>query len=394
MLKNRQKILIAILLLIAMLGSSCYATEVQPSEDVMVTTATGEADNATNQENNENVVTAENNENVADTSKEPSLIEDDQYLFDKEININQYIDGNVYAIGTNITISGKVGGDVYALANNITLTKDCYIYGNLYAAANTITVEGITCDLYAIGQNLKIAETGVILRDLRSGSSDISLAGNVGRNVHLTSNNLSMEETAHIYGNLNYSTKEAIVVPEGTVDGQINYNEIKVQEVKKTNIAMDYALSFASTFLYTLIIFGLLVLAGSKFINKAYEVAKSKKLACFGIGLLAIICIPTIAFLFLISIIALPISLAVIAVYILLCSITLPLCAIVAAKALGEKVQALSKFNNLFALILTTLILWALTQLPVIGGIVSLLITIFGFGLFTKTIFKKENNEN
>ena len=397
MLKNKQKTFAVIFLIIALISTVCFATseEVAPiSADAEQAVTTTSQDDA-----NDQIVEETTEDEPVDTSAEtaePQLIESDLYLAGETLTVSDYIDGNVYAIAGDITVSGKIGGDLFILANNVNLTQDSYTYGNLYVCANQVTIDGIVCDLYACCSNLSIGESGIVLRDSRTSSANFSLAGNIGRNAFAQANSISMQDSAHIYGNFDYTAKEAIVVPSGSVDGSINYSELntKTNSADVKDIIIAYVMDFVYALVYTLVVFGLILLVAPKFTDKLHELTKTKWLASFGIGLLVLILVPVIAVLLVFTYIGTPLSFAIAALYLLVLSITFAITAISLSKLLANKVPALAKFHNIFALIIVTLVLWALTQIPFyVGTVVKLLITIFGLGIFILSIFKKEHKE-
>ena len=397
MLKKQTKLAVIIFLIIALCSTFCLATDgeavVTSLDDTTAVEDISTGDEATDEVTDEHV-----DEEISEDaeSTEPELIESDLYLAGDSITVSNYVDGNVYVMAENVTVSGKIGGDLFVLANTVTLTEDSYTYGNLYVCANEVKINGIVCDLYAFCNNLELGENGIVLRDSRTATKNISLNGNVGRNTFIETNTISMADTAHVYGNLNYAAKEAIVVPSGAVDGSIEYKEQTVftSNVDVKDVIYTYVLDFVYALVYTLVVFGLMLLVAPKFTIKLHEITKTKWLAALGIGALVTLLVPIIAILLVFTIIGTPLSFAVAGLYLLILSITFALTAIVLSKLLGDKVKALSKFNNVFALIIVTLVLWGLTQIPFyIGAVVKLLITVFGFGIFVLSVFKKENKE-
>lgn len=398
MFKKQTKLAVIIFLIIALCSTFCLATDGEAVVTSLDDTTTVENTSTENEATDE--VTDDHNdhsdEDVSENTEatEPNLIESDLYLAGNSITVSDYVDGNVYVMAENVTVSGKVGGDLFILANTVTLTEDSYTYGNLYVCANNVTINGIVCDLYALCNNLELGESGIILRDSRTATKNISLKGNVGRNTFIETDTISMADTAHVYGNLNYAAKEAIVVPSGAVDGSIEFKEQTVftSNADVKDVIFTYVLDFVYALVYTLVVFGLMLLVAPKFITKLHEITKTKWLASLGIGALVALLVPIIAVLLVFTVIGTPLSFAVAGLYLLVLSITFALTAIVLSKLLGDKVKALSKFNNVFALVIVTLVLWALTQIPFyVGTVIKLLITVFGFGIFVLSIFKKEN---
>lgn len=419
MLRNKRKVFAVIFLIIAIMSTTCLATDeavTTSTEEPVVTstdgtetegstandTVTDEAttsegetpadevtDDSGNAENTDDSTESENTDGTDSQVEEPVLIEDDLYKTGDDVTISDYIDGNVYVMGGKVTVSAKIGGDLFVFANELILTEDCYTYGNLYVLAPTITINGIVCDLYAVGTDLSIGATGIVLRDARTLASKTAIDGNIGRNAFVQTNTLSMADEAHIYGNLNYTADEAIVVPSGAVEGNIEFTNSVGANVG--DIIISYVWDFVYTLVYTLVIFGLLIFVAPKFTNNLYEFTKKKWLPALGIGLLVGVLIPIIAILLLFTGIGTQLSFALMALYLLVFSITFAITAVALSKLLADKFPVLGKFRGLFALLIVTLVLWGLTQIPFyVGFVISLLIAIFGLGLFVLSIFKKE----
>ena len=115
--------------------------------------------------------------------------------------------------------------------------------------------------------------------------------------------------------------------------------------------------------------------------KKATRIGKEKILPSLGFGILGIILIPIIAVLLMFTVVGMPISMALMALYGLLVLITFTVVTLTFANMLANKVKFFAKSKNLIGIILIALVLWALTLIPYVGIIVKLLITIYGFGI-------------
>ena len=383
MLKKKIKTITLIFTLIVLLTSLSFAT----TDEAVVTsledaTVISEGDIA--------------EENV-DGSEEyyQDLFSDDLYKIDENIEIDNLIDGNAYLLGSNVTVNGQIGGDLFVIAQNVNLTQESYIYGNLFIVADSITIDGIVCDLYSISNTLNINENGVVLRDMRSTSGNINLNGSIGRNTYIISGNLVVGETAVVYGNLNYETSEAITVPEGVVSGDINFSQAVVADT--SNTVTDYIISWVSTLLFTLTVFGLLLLIAPKFVAKAEEAIHKNALATLGIGALTwiiIIVVMTIALFLLISVVGSSLAFVTTLLCLIPLTIAKTLSIISISNLLGNKVKVFGKAHNLLAIILVSTIVWALGLIPFfVGTVISILVMLFGLGLFARSIFRGKNKE-
>ena len=390
MFKKTQKFFAILILMIVLMASTCFATEGEPvvtsetSDGAVVTSE----DTATEDEHN-------HEEEATTVTEEPELLEDDLYVIDNTVTVSDLIDGNAYVIGSDVTISGKIGGDLFLLADTVTLTSDSYIYGNLFVCANTVNVEGIVCDLYSMATNLTIAETGVVLRDIRAGSTTLNINGSIGRNTYVEAANLVLGETAHIYGDFNYTTKEAIQVPSGSVDGTINFSEATATNNSSTSV-LSYVMDCIYAIVYTLAVLGVMILVAPKFLNNLTNVVAKKTLPTFGIGILGLIIPVPVALLLMITGIGAPVAFALLAVWAFaVFALSFAVTTITIAKFIGSKVAILGKAHSILAVVLVAIVLWGLTQIPV--GVVQLILNLFiyafGLGCMLVSLFKRNKKE-
>lgn len=397
MFKKTQKMFAIILLMFMIIATTCYATDdtaVVTSETVTTPEESATTDTATNEEITDSTTEDETTDSTVDeTLSSEDLHEDDLYQFGDEISVANLVDGNAYLMGRNVTISGKIGGDLFVLADTITLTADSYIYGNLFVCANNIVIDGIVCDLYSISSNLSMSETGIVLRDMRATSSSITLNGSVGRNSHISSDSLTVGETAHIYGDLNYSSKEAIQVPSGSVDGSINYTELS--ESTNTNV-LSYIMNFVYTLIYTLAVLLIMILLAPNFLKKLKDVVSKKSLISFAVGIGVLVLPIPVSILLMLTVIGTPIAFSIIAIWaFLVFGLSFAITAIALGNLIGSKVAILGKAHNLLSIILITLVLWGLLQIPVflVQFILSTFISIFGLGYLFVTAFLNRKKE-
>lgn len=405
MVKKKLKALACIFTLVVLISSLSFATTESDIEPKTTENSTSEDTSIVSENPGENAITTSDEQNTTtnegtDTSDESyyqNLISDDLYKFEDTIEVSNLIDGNAYLFGKNVTISGQIGGDMFVVAQNLNLTQESYIYGNLFVIADNITIDGIVCDLYSASQKLEITENGIVLRDMRSVSGNINLNGNVGRNTYLNVGNLVVGEEAVIYGNLNYQTNKAITVPEGVVNGETNYTATVVADT--SNTVIDYVISWITTVLFTLMVFGLLLLFAGKFTVKAENAIHKNIFATLGLGILAwlVIAIALLASLFLlVTVVGAPLAFVLGLLCLVPLTIANTLSIIAIASLLGNKVKFFGKAHNLLAIILVSTVVWALALIPYYVGLaISTIVMLFGLGLFAQSIFtKKEKVEN
>ena len=407
MLKKNLKFILSLFIVFTLIGSTffSYATDVNVNTNEEETTNVNakETDPSSVSED-ENSVDSDENTSDENTTGEDSTTSDDTltddststttthdgdlYKMGGDIEITEAINGNAFISGNSVTVKGQIGGDLFVFANNLNI-DGAQIYGNVFAVSNNITLNGLIYDLYGICNTLNVPYNGTVYRDIKVMCNTATIDGVIGGNVYIKANQkLTLDADCMIYKDLNYSTPSEIEVKDGTVQGNVNYSS----SMFKSN-AIDYAMSFAYLIVFVLIVWLLMMFIAPKFMEKATRIGKEKILPSLGFGILGIILIPIIAVLLMFTVVGMPISMALMALYGLLVLITFTVVTLTFANMLANKVKFFAKSKNLIGIILIALVLWALTLIPYVGIIVKLLITIYGFGILMISIFNKKLNK-
>lgn len=389
MSKKSLKIVLILVTILSLISTFSLATEpdtastpVTTSEDAATTTQKVEGDGSTTQA----PITTDGTTTDTSTSNEAST-NHDLYLIENEVKIpdTETVNGNAFIIADTVTINGQIGGDLFVMATTLNIDGG-QIYGNVFAIAKNITLNGLIYDLYAMCDTLTMSYDGVAYRDLKVSCDNATINGVVGKDVNIDTKSLSLESDCLIYGDLNYSAPNEIEIAEGLVTGKVNYEKASLGS---NTTVMDYVVSLLTALVYTLVIWFLISKLAPKFYGKATEMKPKRLLLALLVGLVTLIVVPVVSMLLMVTVVGVPVALALLAIYALVISIAFALTSIVLATKVAAKVKALAKFNNIFAVIIVAIVLWALTLIPYAGGIVSFLITLCGLGMFVLA-FKKE----
>lgn len=116
------------------------------------------------------------------------------------VNETQSVDGDFYAAGGAVTISGGVDGDVYAAGGTVTVNGS--IEEDLVVSAGTVQVHGTVGD------------------DVRILGGELTLAGTIEGDVLVMGGVLRVLSTAHIEGDLLFLGGELTL--DGEVDGSVS----------------------------------------------------------------------------------------------------------------------------------------------------------------------------
>lgn len=401
MFRKVQKILWISLMLIMLMSVACYAEDIPEAETIELTSADEPSVIAAPPQEEKNAETEPatvDNATSAETTgnaEEEEMLSDDLYLIDSSINYTRTVDGNAYIMGNDITFGSMIGGDVYILGNNVTISNSAFIYGNLYVLANNLKLDGYVYggDLYVACSEFTMSSSSIVNRDIRITSNKASFSGAVGRNVYASAKQITMDDSTNILGDFNYSSPEAIQVPSGAVQGKINYDESKVN-TENSNPILGYLISLVQFVVLVLAIFGIVVLIAPKFLKKIENVEAKSILPSLGFGLIGLIVTIPVAILLLISVVATSVSFALISAWSLLAFIiATPIAIISIAGMLANKVEALKKAHNIIAVVIVSLVAWAVEFIPYVGGIISLLLLVYGLGLLITTVWKSRKEE-
>lgn len=400
MLKVKSKILLVVLLALVLISSCCFATD-----DLLVSTDDGEEPTViSGTPDLEDIsVIAENSD--ADSELVPENYEDlyanwtnsDLYTINSKVEVSNVVDGNAFIIGEEVTISGEIGGDLFVIANKLNI-EGGYVYSGLFAIANEININGVVYDLYALCNNLNLGSNGFVYRDMRLSASNINLEGKVRRNAYLSCNNLNFGENAEtvFYGDLTYSSSSEFSIPDNAVVGEITFNEITINKEEPVapsigNIILTKVLSLLKNLLLTFVIVVMLLWLTPKFVDRISNMKVGKSFACLGIGVAT-----PIAFVIAgIILVLLQIGSTVFVTASLLLALLFIIADAVACLFFGKLFAKLLKLEGNVKLVLMTLasslVLWLISLIPVVGLIVGLLVGFFGLGtIIVNVVCKKE----
>lgn len=387
MLKNKTKIIAFLLVLILAITSSfVYADNETSSEnDIALISDTSETKPVeTNVEN-----TVSTNETSKDSYKNS-----DVYLMGDNVTIDYVVDGNLFVMADTVTINSKIGGDAFIMAKTINVGDQAYIFSNLFAMADSIDIKGVVYDVYALAQNFTVSN-GYIYRDAKLCCNTININGTIGRNAFVSCSNINFNTDENdkgiIYGDLTYSTPSELSFDKNIVNGNVTYKAPKVSPEKSVREIVASYISDLGAFLAFVIIIWLVCLwLAPKFLNDTNKFVGKKTLNVLGTSLLTLIAVPIACIILLLLQLTAGISLLTVAIYILALIVAKSIFTIVANNYLCSKLN-INKNTGIFGmLIVSGVIVWVISELPYVGGIVSFIISVLGLGVLVSAILPKK----
>lgn len=346
-----------------------------------------------------------NSETVNADENDEDFKKSDVYLTGDNVTIDYIIDGNLFVVANHVTINSQVGGDAFICANTVTIGEDGYVFSNLFTFSRNVVIQGVVYDLYSASENTTI--NGYVYRDIRVGSNTVTLSGTIGRNAYIDCNNVEFvqntdtnheEETnetsqsAAINGNLKYSAKQEISIPEGIVTGEITYEK----EVFFEGNTFQKQIMSLGTFVATVIIIWLLCLwLTPKFIkNNASLLTTKKILPVIGFGILTpIVGILASILLFILGLTS-KIALLLIITLIILMMISTSIFIITINNIICKQFNIEKRIVIFGMLVACTIVLWLLNLIPVISSIIGFVTFVLGLGMIISSLVLKNKTED
>lgn len=366
-------------------------------------------DTAENQIVDENTTTQEEeistNEEQVTTNENSAISEEDfkqhdVYLTGDNITIDYVIDGNLFVFGNNVTINSQIGGDAFIFANTVTVSEQGYIFSNLFTIASTVNIQGVIYDLYALSDTTNI--TGYIYRDIKVSSNTLNIFGTIRRNAFVKSNTINFNQNTEnsegdatvstqgiINGNLQYTAKNEISIPDGVVTGEVKYTQ---SNVKNSNNIQNYLISLGTIIVTAILVWLVCLWIAPKFVKNTEIINKKNILPQIGLGILSPIVLILISFILLLIGITSSFGLLLFAILFILIGLSTSIFIIAINNLICNKLKIQKTIGIFGMLIVTTAILWLISLIPYVGGIVGILAVIIGFGIVVYNLIKRNKN--
>ncbi len=397
MLKNKFTIITVLTVIILALTVPFVRAEDEPTTDVQAN-----QDNAIMPISENPGEPADSSETQPNGSSETGTVADenmkksDVYLAGDNVTIDYIVDGNLFVFANHVTINAQIGGDAFICASSVTVGEQGYVFSNLFTFAKDVIVNGVVYDLYSASETTTI--NGYVYRDVRIGSNSVSILGTVGRNAYIDCNHLNFvqgtdENSKHgvINGNLDYSSKDEISIPEGVVSGQTNFEK---ETISNDNSIQDKIISLI-TFIVTVIAIWLICLwLAPKFLKNSPALLTSKKvLPVIGFGILTPIVAIILSVIFLVLGVTSTLTLLLIMALILLMAIGTSIFVITVNYIVCDKLKLEKTIQILGMLVASSVVLWLIGLIPVLGSIIEIIAVLLGLGIVVSNIVLKDKEQ-
>lgn len=335
---------------------------------------------------------------IADT--EADFKKSDVYLYGDNITVDYIVDGNLFVFANSVTINSQIGGDAFIFAKSVTVDKQGYIFSNLFVVSESVDIKGVVYDLYSASRNVNIS--GYIYRDIKVSTDSLNILGTIGRNAFVQCSNINftneennsnedkqslVTSSGRINGDLHYTSKNELNIPEEVVNGDINFTQITTTS---SNTASKYLSSIAKFVTTAVLIWLICLWLSPKFIKSCDMLLIKKPLPVIGIGLLTPFVLVFAFVLLLILNITSSLAFLILSLLLILIGISSSISVIAINNLICNKLKIEKTIIKLGILIITSIATWLICLIPFVGTIISLVFVITGIGLVVSNLVLKK----
>lgn len=298
----------------------------------------------------------------------------DAVLAAGSIEVYGRIGDDLRAVGGIIGVSGRVAGEALLAGSSVSLGPDSEIGGRAWIAGNDIVIGGRLHD------GLKIYGRKVLV------------LGEVAGPVDLAADQIEILGSARILGDVSYSSSHEIKIdPSAKITGQVVRTPGTFEFYRPKFEIPGWSVVFRPLLLIGLLAAGLLLIAlFPRFTQAAMQAIDVSPLKSLGLGTAIFFSLPPVILLLVITIIGIPIALALFALY----ATALLAGYLVLAIFVGGKLLRLARRPpahglgwRMGSLAAGLVLLWLVRHLPYVGSLLVLMALFAGVGAIVLQAF-------
>jgi len=292
------------------------------------------------------------------------------YAAGSMVNITGNVGHAVRVAGGQVFLSGTIEGDVIVAGGVVDILPNTVIKGDLYAGAGSIMVEG------------KVQGSVI------GGGGNVALLGEIGKDVKIDAEELTLGPQARIAGNLSYrATKEASLSEGAVVSGVTDFKMIERQE-RNMKFAKNKAFPIAAVasflFAFLLLNIGISFLGNYFFKQRVADITQSV-LSDFakqtGMGFVWLAVLPIACVILCVTIIGIPIGLFGFTLYVLVTGLAKVMAGIIlGAWIMKYFVKKRGWRVDWKAIVLGQVLITLALFVPIVGWIFAFVFTIAALG--------------
>jgi len=309
------------------------------------------------------------------------------------IVIEAPVAGDVLLAGGTLDVDGRVDGDVRAAGGRVIINAP--VAGDIAALGGVVLVSAPARDIQVMGGTVRITQGSS--GNVTVYGSDVFIAGEFSGNVSVSaSDRITVAEGTHIRGALRYNApQEATIAPDAVIEGGAVYTGA-ASYLPSQEEAARYALAGAGIFflvkaLAALVAAGLVVGLFPRLSERMISmtlIREPKRLLMLALlGFALFVATPVLLILLMVSFVGIGVALILLALYLLLIMLAYVYAALLAGSVIlrlaTNRTQATWK-----AAILGMFLLYLLTLVPVVGGLIVFILMLVCAGALAKVAYR------
>lgn len=332
------------------------------------------------------------------------------YYAGSDITLAAPVAGDVFAAGATIITSAEVTGDALFTGGHIDVRKpvtgdvrliggelliDAPVTGDVLALGGTVTASTTATDTHVVGGVVRVQGSG---GDVTVYGADVYLSGSItGDVVVVASDKLTIAEGTTIEGTLRYDAPQQVAVPAtAVISGGVTYTGSSAF-LPTNEEAKRFAVAGASVLLITRVIavaiaagvvVGLFPVLAHMVVERTIRRTPRRFVLLALLGFAAIVAAPLLILFLLVSFVGIALAVLLAALYVLLLLLAYLYAGLISGAAIS---QALFKkeTSSWRAAVLGTLVLYVVGLVPVLGFLVTCIITSAGLGALMAIVYRK-----
>lgn len=343
------------------------------------------------------------------TLRSDEIVDEDYFAIGNTVEIHGTINGDLYAAARKVIVEGSINGDVIVTAGSVNISgkvsQDARIAGgkititgnirrNVSVAGGYVEIlapAGVGGSILAFGGELVLSAP--VGGKVKAAAGELLISDKVDGDVEAAAGKIRLTADARINGNLTYSSEEEIsldpgAVISGTVTRKDSPGLFDISPEKLSVVFFGTYIFTAFVNFFSTLLIGLVLLNFCpEFMRRTVELLREKTLSSVGAGFLTVILTPIIIISLMLTILVIPLALILTGIYLIYLYVSRVFVIYWAGHLIFKKSGKESSSGWVF---FTGLIVFTvLSVIPVIGGIITFLATVFGLGslLLTKMEF-------
>ena len=298
----------------------------------------------------------------------------------ENLQIDEDIQGDLVLAGSRLEINGNTGDDFIGAGGQLIVNGN--VSGNIIAAGGSIRINGnVGGDVAAAGGQIFLSRDSVVEGDLLLGGGEITLDGTVNGNGDISAGTLRAGDDFELGGGLRLQAQNYPSNLDDKVGGNLNITQVNATEEQYAGAAGGFSsvLSFIIGLLAALVLGLVLIYFFPGFVRGVADLVKDSPLKTALLGFLALIFLPVLAVILLITIFGWSLSVLII----LLLALAVLIATIPVKLLAGELVynKILKKETGEIAYYLVGAVIFAiLYEIPIVGWLIGFIALIIGLG--------------